>query len=89
MLKSCFFKNILVWLVQCGFGRGKHLIICGKDESKQFQEITLAILIYDESIKTQSRKRRMIQLFSMVFLKISSSLGKRSVTGPKGCFEFG
>ena len=70
MLKSCFFLKILVFLIQCGFGRGKGPVNCGKSSSKYFQNFILRILIYTESIKTKSRKRQMIQLFSTDFLKI-------------------
>ena len=70
MLKSCFFKKLLGFLIQCGFGRGKQPVNCGKSGSKYFQDFTLRILIYAESIKTYSRKRQMIQLFSTDFLKI-------------------
>ena len=70
MLKSCFFGKILAFLIQCGFGRGKQPINCGKSSPKYFQDFTLRIIIYTESIKTKSRKRQMIQLFSTDFLKI-------------------
>ena len=70
MLKSCFFKKILAFLIQCGFGRGKQPENCGKSSSKYFEDFILRILIYTESIKTWLRKRQMIQLFSMDFLKI-------------------
>ena len=60
MMKSCFLGNILGFLIQCGFGRGKRLVNCGKSSSKYFQDFILRILIYNESIKTKSRKRRMI-----------------------------
>ena len=80
---------MLAFLILCGLGRGKQSKNCGKSSSKYFKDFILKILIYNESIETWSRKRRMIQLFSTDFLKILSSLSKRSVTGPKGCFEFG
>jgi len=70
MMKSCFLGNILAFLMQCGFGRGKLLIFCGKNYNKLFHKITLAILIYIESIETRARKRQVIQLFSTEFLKI-------------------
>ena len=70
MLMSCFLQKILAFLIQCGFGRGKRPVNCGKSSSKYFQDFILRILIYTESIKTWLRKRQMIQLFSMDFLKI-------------------
>ena len=70
MLKSCFFLKMLAFLIQCGFGRGKQPVNCGKSSSKYFYDFILRILIYGESIKTWSRKRQMIQLFSTDFLKI-------------------
>jgi len=70
MLKSCFFLKILAVLIQCGFGRGKQPVNCGKSSSKYFQDFILRILIYAESIKTNSRKRRVIHLISTDFLKI-------------------
>jgi len=60
MLMSCFFLKILAFLIQCGFGRGKQPLNCGKSSPKYFQEFTLRILIYAESIKTKSRKRQVI-----------------------------
>ena len=65
-----FFLKMLSFLFQCGFGRGKQLINCGKSSSKYFQEFILGILICVESLKTWPRKRQMIQLFSTDFLKI-------------------
>ena len=60
MLMSCFFLKILAFLIQCGFGRGKQPLNCGKSSSKYFQDFILRILIYTESIKTKSRKRQVI-----------------------------
>ena len=60
MLKSCFLREILAFLIQCGFGRGKQPKNCGKSSTKYFQDFTLRILIYTESIKTKSRKRQVI-----------------------------
>jgi len=61
---------MLAFLIQCGFGRGKQPVICGKSYSKYFQDFILRILIYTESIETWPRKRQVIQLFSTDFLKI-------------------
>ena len=52
MLKSCFFKKMLALLNECGFGRGKQAVNCGKSSSKYFQDFILRILIYTESSKT-------------------------------------
>ena len=52
MLKSCFFLKLLAFLIQCGFGRGKQPLNCGKSSSKYFQDFILRILIYTESIET-------------------------------------
>ena len=61
---------MLPFLIQCGFGRGKQPENCGKSSPKYFQDFTLRILIYTESIKTKSRKRQVINRFSTDFLKI-------------------
>ena len=60
MLKSCFFGKRLAVLIQCGFGRGKQPVNCGKSSSKYFHDFILRILIYTESIKTKLRKRQVI-----------------------------
>ena len=47
-----FFLKLLGFLIQCGFGRGKQPVNCGKSSSKYFKDFILGILIYSESIKT-------------------------------------
>ena len=70
MLKSCFLFKTLAFLIQCGFGRGKQPVNCGKSSTKYFNDFILRILIYTESIKSKSRKRQVIHWFSTDFLKI-------------------
>ena len=70
MLKCCYFRDKALYLISCGYGRGKLIINCGKYSPKYISKYLLGILIYDKSIETKLRKRRLIQLFSTEFLKI-------------------
>ena len=47
MLKCCYFRDKALYLIRCGYGRGKLIINCGKNNPKYFSEYLLGILIYD------------------------------------------
>ena len=70
MLKCCYFRDKALYLISCGYGRGKLITNCGKYSPKYISKYLLGILIYDKSIETKLRKRRLIQSFSTEFLKI-------------------
>ena len=70
MLNCCYFRDEALYLIRCGYGRGKLFINCGKNNPKYFSEYLLVMLMYDKSIETKLRKRQLIQSFSTEFLKI-------------------
>ena len=47
MLKCCYFRDKALYLIPCGYGRGKLIINCGKNNPKYFSKYLLGILIYD------------------------------------------